>query len=81
MFLCSMDSCQDLIKAEKISIYIGSLTAWKYYETFAGFQLLCHIPIETVFNERKNLNFKDRHKPRFKPSSSISLFSDPEQVT
>lgn len=38
MFLYSMDPCQKLIKAEKISIYIGALTAWKYDEISLDFK-------------------------------------------
>lgn len=38
MFLYSMDPYQKLIKAEKISIYIGALTAWKYDEISLDFK-------------------------------------------
>lgn len=47
MFLWSMDFCQNLIKTEKISIYIDALTAWKHYEISLDFKQ--YIPV--IFNE------------------------------
>ena len=77
MFLYSMDFCPNLIKTEKISIYIGVLTAWKHYEISLDFKQ--YIPV--IFNETKNLNFKIRHTHRFKPRYFITQYSDLGQVT